>query len=272
MINSAIELSPREKNYNGIHTGHNFRLIPRSKIISSDFLSKINNHCFSALITLSIHINSNCCVNLSTSRISILAGISHKSTNEAIDIMLTQSPTIIKHITKKQYEITWMQKSDDDDCFSFFQAVIYRGIWANLKPSSRKLLVALRAFGEPFRDDQIYLTDSEYDKCAQESRCDHGKLMVIPTFELREIEELIGISSRTRSDAMLDLVNHGLLEVDCKNGRYILPNVPPIVFPDRIIRIQKYRDLPPSIIKSMAMNKANVIKIEPLTMNNSPRD
>lgn len=220
------------KTWNNHHLGTGYTMFSADDLLYNDDLPMDREGAISVMIAAGVHVNKvSGLVGSSLSRLAILAGLGIDKTRSGLGFL--EDIGLLTKLDGDQIQIKRPGPLLGEDDFAVFQALVFRGVWAVLPFSAKKLLLYLFSKGRPFVPDHTYVGENKvYRNFAAQSRREDGRKMILPKrISLPEVEETLAMSSESRRSAMRFLHSLGLVEKDPGRDLLVLANVPPLVYP-----------------------------------------
>jgi hypothetical protein len=246
--------------WNGFPLGQNYSAFPVDAFFKDQRISIYSDACIAVMVALGVHANHDLQAFPSDSRLGILAGIHFDNCKKALSFLQDEGEIATVMGQRKRYQLNYMKIRTGDSWFPIFQSMVYRGIWAKLKPSAKKLYVVMDANSVPYKMIPEYLHDEEYEIMKIESGKDTGQRMLIGyNVEKHYLNSIIKLPARTFNDAQNNLIDAGLIEPESLYSRYIINNVPARIYEDVIDRLVDQRRFDTQV---SASTKAAITKQE----------
>ena len=228
--------------WEGIPLGQNYSAFPEDAFFKDDRISRYTDGCLALMVALGVHANRELLAFPSDSRLRILAGIHFDNAKKALHFLQDEGEITPVMGKDKRFRLNYMKIMNDTSWFPIFQGLVYRGIWAKLKPSAQKLYLVMQMNSEIYKDIPEYLHEEDYEFMKLEAGKDTGKRMLIGhNVEKEYLNSIIKLNKRTFNDAQNDLINIGILEPESLYSRYIINNIPALIRPDVIKSLIQHR-------------------------------
>lgn len=231
------------RDWNGINLGRGYTIFSAKDLLYNPALSPTNEAAISVMIAAGVHADKETgVVAASVSRIAILAGLGLDRARSGLRDL--EQIGLCTSSKEGHYHFKLPRKQLAEDDFPLYQSLVFRGVWAVLPFSSKKLWLYLLAKSRPFLPSHTYVgTGKAYGIFAASSRQEGGRRMVLPRhLSLSGVQKTLMFSQESRRSAMRYLHSLGLVDKDEKRDVLVLKNVPPIVYPRVMTALEHVRD------------------------------